>query len=84
MAHAQVIAGKPIVDDEPLGTAEVDQPGRRTADAAYAAEQGAACRLHRLGGATYHTEAGLTANVDLLGPIQREAARRFVSARKGL
>ncbi len=80
MAQAQRMSGQPIIDDEALGIAEVERYGARTADPAYGERQARAARQYGLGGVTLHLEAGLTANVDLLGPIQREAIRRFVAA----
>lgn len=48
----------PVVHDEPIGTNEVDQPGRRTTSAL--AMQSVASESARLGaGGTYHSEAGL-------------------------
>lgn len=73
--------GKPVVDDEPLGTAEQPKQGSRTNDPAFAERQARASRQHGIA-ATCHLEAGLTANVDVLGTVQREAARRFVAAMK--
>jgi hypothetical protein len=80
MAAAQRASGQLVIDDEALGIAEVARAGARTADPAYGERQARAAKLHRLGGVTLHLEAGLTANVDLLGPIQREAIKRFVAA----
>lgn len=80
MAQAQQASGLLVVDDEALGIAEQARPGARTADPAYGERQARAARQYGLGGVTLHIEAGLTADVDKLGPIQREAIRRFVAA----
>lgn len=83
MADAQRASGQPVIDDESLGIGEVSRPGARTADPAYGERQARAARAHGLGGVTLHLEAGLTASVDLLGPIQREAIARFIAATRG-
>lgn len=83
MAVAQRSTGLPVVDDEALGIGEVDRPGARTNDPGYAERQARAARRHGLAGVTLHIDAGLTANVDDLGPVQREAMRGFVAAMRG-
>lgn len=80
MAKAQRTVGLPVIDDEALGIAEDARPGARTNDPAYGERQARAARRHGLAGVTLHVEAGLTADVDKLGPVQREAMRRFVAA----
>ncbi|MCR4374164.1 MAG: hypothetical protein NUW22_04885 [Acidobacteria bacterium] len=80
MAEAQRVSGQLVIDDEALGIAETQRPGARTDDPAYGERQARAARVHRLGGVTLHIEAGLAANVDLLGSVQREAITRFVAA----
>lgn len=80
MAEAQRRSGLPVVDDEALGIGEEARPGSRTDDPAYGERQARAARRHGLGGVTLHIEAGLTADVDAIGPVQREAIRRFVAA----
>ncbi len=80
MARVQQASGLLVVDDEALGIAEQARPGARTADPAYGERQARAARQYGLGGVTLHIEAGLTADVDKLGPVQREAVRRFVAA----
>lgn len=84
MAAAQAIAKRPVIDDEPLGIAEPDRvAGRqRTADPQYARRQAEAAKKHGLGGSTLHIDAGLTANVDELGPVQRAAIEAFMAATK--
>lgn len=79
-ADLQRIYGREFFDDESLGTHEVDQPGRRTADPAFPERLARAALANDLLGATWHSEAGLTAHVSALGPIHREARRRFVAA----
>lgn len=83
MARAQRASGLPVVDDEALGIAEKARPGARTNDPAYGERQARAARKHGLGGVTLHLEAGLAADVDQLGPVQRQAIRRFVAAMRG-
>lgn len=80
MAAAQRASGQLVIDDEALGIAEQERAGSRTADPAYGERQARAALAHGLGGVTLHLEAGLTANVDVLGPVQREAIKRFVAA----
>ena len=83
MAQAQQASGLLVVDDEALGIAEQARPGARTSDPAYGERQARAARQYGLGGVTLHLEAGLTTDVDKLGPVQREAIRRFVLAMRG-
>lgn len=74
---------RPLVRDEPIGVAEVAVPNKRTNDPAYGGRLGASTRQRGLGGATLHLEAGLTADVALLGPadsVQRRCAAGFISA----
>lgn len=68
-----------FVDDEPLGIAEENIPGRRTNDPDYARRLAQAAKDRGLLGATLHWEAGLTADASLLGPVHREAMKRFVA-----
>jgi len=67
-----------VVEDEPLGVAEVAQSGRRTSDPGFGAQLADACRSRGLG-ATLHLEAGLTCDVALLGPVQLAALRGFMA-----
>jgi hypothetical protein len=82
MAAQQRRLGKPVIDDEPLGIAEPDAvAGRqRTDDPDYARRLAVEARRHGLAGVTLHIDAGLAADVDTLGPVQRDAMRRFVAA----
>lgn len=77
MAAAQRQHGKPVLDDEPLGIAEVRRPGSREADPELAYRQARAAVVEGLAGTLLHLDAGLTSNVDLLGPVQRAALERF-------
>lgn len=54
--------GKPVVDDEPIGAAERDQPGRRDIDPGRWLAKGVLARLLGLG-ATFHYEDGLHARI---------------------
>jgi len=71
------VYGRPFVDDEPLGIDEVASPGRRTNDPDYARRLAQAALDQGLLGATLHSEAGLTADVQRLGPIHRRAWEVF-------
>lgn len=70
--------GKPVVDDEPIGAAERDEPGRRDADPARWFAKGVLARLLGLG-ATFHFEDGLQGRV----PRGRQAVC-FAAWRRGL
>lgn len=67
--------GRPIVGDEPIGTAEVDIPGRRTADVTAWSQFGLVCRLFSAG-CTFHNDAGLD-HWGPLGPRQALAGAGF-------
>lgn len=84
MAHAQQRFGKPVVDDEAIGIAAVARPGARVNDVDYGARQAQIAHQYGLAGVTLHLEAGLEARVEYLDDVQREAARRFIAAMKGL
>jgi len=81
MRRREESSGKDYVDDEPLGITEPDRvAGRqRTADPEYARRLAVAANVNGLGGVTLHTDAGLTCNLDEVGPIHREARRRFLA-----
>ena len=66
---------KPVVSDEPIGAAEADQAGRRSANPAEFFGQGVLARVFEFG-ATMHMESGLHAT--LPGPIERACARAFI------
>lgn len=67
--------GRPVLNSEPIGAAEVSRPGARLADPAWFGEM--AHRGVSLGlGAVFHSEDGLHARP--LSPLQLEAARAFI------
>ncbi len=69
-------AGKPVVNDEPIGASERGEPGRRLSDPGFfraLASRGVAAGL---AGATFHCEDCLQARVP--GPIQQRCARAWV------
>lgn len=72
-----------VIEDEPIGVAEVAVPGSRTNDPAYGAQLAAACQVHGLGGATLHLQAGLTCDPAEIGPVQIAALRGFVAGMGG-
>lgn len=74
--------GKPVKKDEPIGVAEVAIPGSRTNDPDYGRQFADAIRINGLPGGTLHIQAGLTCDVNALGPIQRDAVKRFVARMK--
>jgi hypothetical protein len=65
-----------VVNDEPIGAGEVDEPGRRSADPSVFFALGALNRLFEVGG-TFHSEAGLLCGP--MGPVQRECRRAFLA-----
>lgn len=67
---------KPVLNSEPMGAAETDQPGRRLSDPSFFFALGALDRLFGIGG-VFHSESGLQGLE--LGPVQRECARAFVA-----
>jgi hypothetical protein len=79
MGAAQALARRPVIDDEALGIAEVGRTAgrQRTDDPQYARRQWDAVKANGLGGSTLHIDAGLTANVDELGPVQLAAIALF-------
>lgn len=72
-----------VVDDEPIGAAEANDPGRRLADPRIFKATGVLGRVFGLG-VTYHFENGLRAQVPPEGSIQNEAARQFVEGARVL
>ena len=80
MAALQARFGRPVIDDEPLGLAEQEIPGKRTNDPDYATQLGHAIVDHELGGGTFHCEAGMYADLSKLGPIQRDGLERYIAA----
>ncbi len=72
---------RPVVWDEPMGAAEVNDPGRRSNVVSDFAEMCAGTALHGAG-ATFHSEAGLTAAP--FGPRQWEAAQACFAAMRAV
>lgn len=70
--------GVPASEDEPMGAAEADQPGRRSASVEDFSYLGGLCSLWATGGCTFHSDAGILSVP--LGPVQKAAARAFFSA----
>jgi len=68
--------GKPVVNDEPIGAAERDQPGRRLSDPGFFRDLARQTSAAGLAGGTFHCEDGLFARVP--GPIQQACARAWV------
>lgn len=76
------IRGVPCFQSEPMGAAEIDQPGKRAGaingDASQAVrdfgQMGANFGLQGPGG-VFHSDAGITG--DLMGPVQRQMAAAF-------
>jgi hypothetical protein len=66
---------RPVVNDEPIGASEADQPGRRSADPAEFFALGVLNRVFGVGG-TFHFEDGLQARVP--GPVQQACAEAFL------
>jgi hypothetical protein len=81
MKRGQDIAGRPVQDREQIGVADrsLGQTGQRVYDADYLVTSVREAIRLGLAGVTYHPHAGLTANVDLLGPTQRDAWQQFVT-----
>jgi hypothetical protein len=69
-------SGRYVINSEPIGAAETDQPGRRSADPAIHAAFGALSRIFGVG-STFHCEAGLQAVVP--GPVQQACAAAFIA-----
>jgi hypothetical protein len=68
--------GKFVVDNEPIGAAEVSEPQRRDDAPAAFFGQGALSRILELG-STFHCDDCLYARVP--GPVQQEAALAFIA-----
>jgi hypothetical protein len=68
--------GKPVVNDEPIGAAESDQPGRRLSDPGFFRDLARQTSAAGLAGGTFHCEDGLLARVP--GPVQLACARAWV------
>lgn len=65
-----------VVNDEPIGAAEIDQPGRRIADPDIHFTFGALARIFQVG-TTFHCEDCLFARVP--GPVQQTAAAATIA-----
>lgn len=70
------IANRFVVDDEPIGAGEVDEPGRREANPSVFFANGVLCRVFEVG-CTFHFSDGLFAR--LPGPNQQAAAAAFIA-----
>lgn len=68
--------GKPVMNNEPIGAAEVYQPGRRLNEPLLFAGFGVLNRIFEAGG-IFHFEDGLHCTLPV-GPLQQEAAELFV------
>ena len=68
--------GRPVVNGEPIGAAERDQPGRRLSDPGFFRELARRTSAAGLAGGTFHCEDGLQARVP--GPVQQACARAWV------
>lgn len=66
----------PVIDDEPSGAAEVPRGNARYTDPAFFYAQGLLTKFHNLAGTTFHSEAGLQAQVP--GPTQQRCARALI------
>lgn len=69
--------GLTCVEDEPMGIAEVDKPGSRTANVQECATAGAVAQLHGLG-STIHGDFGITCTP--FGPVQSQCAKAWHDA----
>jgi len=68
--------GRFVVDDEPIGAGDVDQPGRRSTNPNEYFARGVLSRVFGVG-ATWHCEACLHATVP--GPVQQASATAFIA-----
>jgi hypothetical protein len=71
-----VRTGRPVVNGEPIGAAERDQPGRRLSDPGFFRELARRTSAAGLAGGTFHCEDGLRARIP--GPVQQACARAWV------
>ena len=69
-------AGKPVVNDEPIGAGERDEPGRRLSDPGFFRDLASRGVAAGLAGGTFHCEDCLQARVP--GPLQQRSARAWV------
>lgn len=68
--------GKPVVNGEPIGAAERDDPGRRLSDPDFFRELARRTSAAGLAGGTFHCEDGLRSRMP--GPVQQACARAWV------
>jgi hypothetical protein len=73
--------GIPVVLDEPVGGAEVTVPGRRDSDPTHFYAFGKQVWTLNLGGATYHSDAGL--NSDIPGPNETVCMTQLFKGMRG-
>ena len=71
-----VETGKPVVNDEPIGAGERDEPGRRLSDPGFFRDLASRGVAAGLAGGTFHCEDCLQAKVP--GPLQQRSARAWV------
>jgi hypothetical protein len=76
LGRLAVRMGRPVVNDEPIGAAERDQPGRRLSDPGFFRELASRTLAAGLAGGTFHCEDCLHARIP--GPIQQACARAWV------
>ncbi len=67
---------KPVVNDEPIGAAELEQPGRRLSDPGFFRALARRTSAAGLAGGTFHCEDGLHARIP--GPVQQACARAWI------
>lgn len=65
-----------VIDNEPIGAGEVEDPGKRYTDPDLACAAGVLGRVFGVG-STFHLDSGLLSSVP--GPVQQAAAEAFVS-----
>jgi hypothetical protein len=80
LAAIVAATGKPVLNSEPIGAAEVDMPGRRISNPAFFGRLGRRSMSYGFG-SVFHSEDGLFARP--WGPRQREAAQAFVNGYNG-
>ena len=68
-------SGRPVLNNEPIGAAEVNQPGRRLNDPSIFFCMGALNRIFEVGG-VFHSQSGLDATQ--LGLVQTSCAAEFI------
>jgi len=67
---------KPVVNDEPIGAGELEQPGRRLSDPGFFRALASRTSAAGLAGGTFHCEDGLLARIP--GPVQQACARAWI------